>query len=293
MQKIIRSVMQSLFIAIMMVMGLSCSACALNATVPASLPISVSSNGTVSTATNMKISNYDSNPVEISSMNVTAQNGWEIGSRYSAMKAAINDKIFAIAFNNNWASTSGSVNVSSLGTISANDSLSLSLKAAVPPSTVTESNTAGQVIIVLKPITVTMHTITITADGSTDGLHGGVYVEINGTKYYESATVSVPSNQLINCYIVAERSNMVYNGINHYTTSDYSFYPTGPVTIEMEYTDSGLRDTGVIIITGSTSSTLSLNIDPNSGAVTSYDVSTPPISRFRAFLDWSDTANVA
>lgn len=171
MQKIIRSVMQSLFIAIMMVMGLSCSACALNATVPASLPISVSSNGTVSTATNMKISNYDSNPVEISSMNVTAQNGWEIGSQYSAMKAAINDKIFAIAFNNNWASTSGSVNVSSLDTISANDSLSLSLKAAVPPSTVTESNTAGQVIIVLKTITVTMHTITITADGSTDGLH--------------------------------------------------------------------------------------------------------------------------
>ena len=97
MQKIIRSVMQSLFIAIMMVMGLSCSACALNATVPASLPISVSSNGTVSTATNMKISNYDSNPVKISSMNVTAQNGWEIGGQYSAMKAAINDKIFAIA----------------------------------------------------------------------------------------------------------------------------------------------------------------------------------------------------
>ena len=291
MQKIIRSVMQSLFIAIMMVMGLSCSACALNATVPASLPISVSSNGTVSTATNMKISNYDSNPVEISSMNVTAQNGWEIGSQYSAMKAAINDKIFAIAFNNNWASTSGSVNVSSLDTISANDSLSLSLKAAVPPSTVTESNTAGQVIIVLKTITVTMHTITITADGSTDGLHGGVYVEINGTKYFESATVSAPSNQLIKCYVSAEHQNITYDGVTHNTDS-YSFYPTGPVTIEMFYRD-GLRPIGSIAITVSTSSTLSLNIDPNSGAVTSYDVSTPPISRFRAFLDWSDTANVA
>lgn len=291
MQKIIRSVMQSLFISIMMVMGLSCSACALNATVPASLPISVSSNGTVSTATNMKISNYDSNPVEISSMNVTAQNGWEIGSQYSAMKAAINDKIFAIAFNNNWASTSGSVNVSSLDTISANDSLSLSLKAAVPPSTVTESNTAGQVIIVLKTITVTMHTITITADGSTDGLHGGVYVEINGTKYFESATVSAPSNQLIKCYVSAEHQNITYDGVTHNTDS-YSFYPTGPVTIEMFYRD-GLRPIGSIAITGSTSSTLSLNIDPNSGAVTSYDVSTPPISRFRAFLDWSDTANVA
>lgn len=291
MQKIIRSVMQSLFIAIMMVIGLSCSACALNATVPASLPISVSSNGTVSTATNMKISNYDSNPVEISSMNVTAQNGWEIGSQYSAMKAAINDKIFAIAFNNNWASTSGSVNVSSLDTISANDSLSLSLKAAVPPSTVTESNTAGQVIIVLKTITVTMHTITITADGSTDGLHGGVYVEINGTKYFESATVSAPSNQLIKCYVSAEHQNITYDGVTHNTDS-YSFYPTGPVTIEMFYRD-GLRPIGSIAITGSTSSTLSLNIDPNSGAVTSYDVSTPPISRFRAFLDWSDTANVA
>lgn len=283
--------MQSLFIAIMMVMGLSCSACALNATVPASLPISVSSNGTVSTATNMKISNYDSNPVEISSMNVTAQNGWEIGSQYSAMKAAINDKIFAIAFNNNWASTSGSVNVSSLDTISANDSLSLSLKAAVPPSTVTESNTAGQVIIVLKTITVTMHTITITADGSTDGLRGGVYVEINGTKYFESATVSAPSNQLIKCYVSAEHQNITYDGVTHNTDS-YSFYPTGPVTIEMFYRD-GLRPIGSIAITGSTSSTLSLNIDPNSGAVTSYDVSTPPISRFRAFLDWSDTANVA
>lgn len=291
MQKIIRSVMQSLFIAIMMVMGLSCSACALNATVPASLPISVSSNGTVSTATNMKISNYDSNPVKISSMNVTAQNGWKIGSQYSAMKAAINDKIFAIAFNNNWASTSGSVNVSSLDTISANDSLSLSLKAAIPPSTVTETNTAGQVIIVLKPITVTMHTITITADGSTYGRHGGVYVEINGTKYYESATVSAPSNQLIKCYVSAEHQNITYDGVPHNTDS-YSFYPTGPVTIEMSYHD-GLRTSGSIAITGSTSSTLSLNIDPNSGAVTSYDVFTAPIPRFRAFLDWSDTANVA
>ena len=77
-----------------------------------------------------------------------------------------------------------------------------------------------------------------------------------------------------------------------HNTDSYSFYPTGPVTIEMLYRD-GLRPIGSIAITGSTSSTLSLNIDPNSGAVTSYDVSTPPISRFRAFLDWSDTANVA
>ena len=51
--------------------------------------------------------------------------------------------------------------------------------------------------------------------------------------------------------------------------------------------------TGYLTYKAASTKTLSLNIDPNSGAVTSYDVSTAPISRFRAFLDWSDTANVA
>ena len=51
--------------------------------------------------------------------------------------------------------------------------------------------------------------------------------------------------------------------------------------------------TGYFTYKAASTKTLSLNIDPTSGAVTSYDVSMAPIARFRAFLDWSDTANVA
>lgn len=46
-----------------------------DATVPASLPITVSSDGVVKTATNAAIHNYGSSPIFVSSINVTAENG--------------------------------------------------------------------------------------------------------------------------------------------------------------------------------------------------------------------------
>ena len=69
----------------------------------------------------------------------------------------------------------------------------------------------------------------------------------------------------------------------------------GAISFDTSKTDATYANwtTGYFTYKTASTKTLSLNIDPNSGAVTSYDVSTAPISRFRAFLDWSDTANVA
>ena len=69
----------------------------------------------------------------------------------------------------------------------------------------------------------------------------------------------------------------------------------GDIAYNSKYVDKTYAKTsgGYLTYKAASTKTLSLNIDPNSGAVTSYDVSTNPISRFRAFLDWSDTANVA
>ena len=69
----------------------------------------------------------------------------------------------------------------------------------------------------------------------------------------------------------------------------------GAISYDSSKTDATYANwtTGYFTYQAASTKTLSLNIDPNSGAVTSYDVSTNPISRFRAFLDWSDTANVA
>ena len=69
----------------------------------------------------------------------------------------------------------------------------------------------------------------------------------------------------------------------------------GDIAYNSSYYDKTYAKTsgGYLTYKAASTKTLSLNIDPNSGAVTSYDVSTNPISRFRAFLDWSDTANVA
>ena len=69
----------------------------------------------------------------------------------------------------------------------------------------------------------------------------------------------------------------------------------GDIAYNSQYFDKTYAKTsgGYLTYKAASTKTLSLNIDPNSGAVTSYDVSTNPISRFRDFLDWSDTANVA
>ena len=83
------------------------------------------------------------------------------------------------------------------------------------------------------------------------------------------------------------------------TTSNYMFTSCtnlkGAISYDSSKTDVTYANwtTGYLTYKAASTKTLSLNIDPNSGAVTSYDVSTNPISRFRAFLDWSDTANVA
>ena len=80
---------------------------------------------------------------------------------------------------------------------------------------------------------------------------------------------------------------------------DFMFYKCtnlkGDIPYNSQYFNKTYAKTsgGYLTYKAASTKTLSLNIDPNSGAVTSYDVSTNPISRFRDFLDWSDTANVA
>lgn len=70
--KIIHGAVQAFVVSVLSVIVLCCSAYAVNidVTVPASLPITVSSDGTVTTATNAAIRNYGSSPIIVSSVNL-------------------------------------------------------------------------------------------------------------------------------------------------------------------------------------------------------------------------------
>ena len=101
MRTIFRRLTQSLIISILSVIVLGCSAYAANidATVPASLPITVSSDGVVTTATNAAIHNYGSSPILVSSINVTAENGWSLATKDAAASASIGAKVISMGFN--------------------------------------------------------------------------------------------------------------------------------------------------------------------------------------------------
>ena len=109
----------------------------LNATVPASLPIHVGEDGKVTTASNASIKNNGSKPIVISSINIAASSGWTVQSKVDATNAKAGSKVIAIGFNNSWATpnsgnTSGSVNTSDFGKISASGTLNLAYDAVIP-----------------------------------------------------------------------------------------------------------------------------------------------------------------
>lgn len=112
--KIIHGAVQVLVASVLLVIALCCSAYAVNidATVPASLPITVSADGTVTTATNAAIRNYGSSPIIVSSINVTAQNGWSLVTKDEAAAAAVGDKVISMGINGSWMDVSGVVNTS-------------------------------------------------------------------------------------------------------------------------------------------------------------------------------------
>lgn len=124
--------MITLSILAMAVMCGTALAANIDAIVPASLPITVSADGSVVTATNASIQNYGSEPLWVSSINVAAQNGWSLATKDTAATAAIGDKVIAMAFNGQWSDTNGAVNVASFDKIAAKGSLPLKYDAKAP-----------------------------------------------------------------------------------------------------------------------------------------------------------------
>lgn len=151
MQVQIRRILQMWIVGAVAVMSLICGASAANldVTVPASLPITVSANGTITTATNAKIQNNSTSPIKISSIKVTAQNGWILASRSEASSGDRNEKKIAMSFNDSWMNSSGSVDVSNFESISPKGSGSLSYSAAIPMATTASSETAATSTIVV------------------------------------------------------------------------------------------------------------------------------------------------
>lgn len=121
MRTIFHRLTRSLIISILSVIVLGCSAYAANidATVPASLPITVSSDGVVTTATNAAIHNYGSSPIFVSSINVTAENGWSLATKDAAASASIGAKVISMGFNGSWMDASGAVDTSGFDRISS------------------------------------------------------------------------------------------------------------------------------------------------------------------------------
>lgn len=134
--KIIHGAVQAFVVSVLSVIVLCCSAYAVNidVTVPASLPITVSADGTVTTATNAAIRNYGSSPIVVSSINVTAQNGWSLVTKDEAAAAAVGDKVISMGINGSWMDVSGVVNTSGFSSIAASHSLPIPYEARIPES---------------------------------------------------------------------------------------------------------------------------------------------------------------
>ena len=145
MRTIFRRLTQSLIIFVLSVIVLGCSAYAANidATVPASLPITVSSDGVVTTATNAAIHNYGSSPILVSSINVTAENGWSLATKDAAASASIGAKVISMGFNGSWMDASGAVDTSGFERISSSGTLNLSYDAKTPGVVTAESSSTA------------------------------------------------------------------------------------------------------------------------------------------------------
>ena len=144
--------MITLSILAMAVMCGTALAANIDAIVPASLPITVSADGSVVTATNASIQNYGSKPLLVSSINVAGQNGWSLATKDTAATAAIGDKVIAMAFNGQWSDTDGTVNVASFDKIASKGSLSLKYDAKVPATKTAESKEAATATFVVKDL---------------------------------------------------------------------------------------------------------------------------------------------
>ena len=114
-----------------------------DATVPASLPITVSSDGVVKTATNAAIHNYGSSPIFVSSINVTAENGWSLATKDAAVSASIGAKVISMGFNGSWMDASGTVDTSDFDRISSSGTLNLSYDAKIPRVVTAESSSTA------------------------------------------------------------------------------------------------------------------------------------------------------
>ena len=143
--KIIHGAVQVLVASVLLVIALCCSAYAVNidATVPASLPITVSADGTVTTATNAAIRNYGSSPIIVSSINVTAQNGWSLATKDDAAAAAVGDKVISMGINGSWMDASGVVDTSGFSRIAASNPLCISYEAKIPGTMTSESESTA------------------------------------------------------------------------------------------------------------------------------------------------------
>ena len=144
--------MITLSILAMAVMCGTALAANIDAIVPASLPITVSADGSVVTATNASIQNYGSDPLLVSSINVAGQNGWSLAAKDTAATASIGDKIIAMAFNGQWSDTNGVVNVASFDKIAAKGSLPLKYDAKAPAAKTAESEEAATATFVVKDL---------------------------------------------------------------------------------------------------------------------------------------------
>ena len=119
-------------------------------TVPASLSIAMSETGQITTATNAAIVNNSSGSVKVSSLSITAENGWTLVPYSSNMAAAkVDSKLIGFRINTAQSSVRGDAESISLGDswlIAAGASLPLSYDAAI---SATSTAVTGEQILTL------------------------------------------------------------------------------------------------------------------------------------------------
>ena len=222
MQNKFAKVLKSLIIGVATMTTLGCSSYAANldATVPASLPISVTSAGKIVTATNAKIRNYGDLNILVSSINVSAQNGWTLVSKDDIEKAPLGSKVFAIGFNDSWADTTGAVDVYGFDRINSSSSISLTYDAKIPLVKVSGTQeTVGTSVFVVK---ITNTTPAVMAAGNTwykGSIDYSTITKITFVDEYtptnsidESWNADVDDTGAIKCYLTGTELTIAGNG---------------------------------------------------------------------------------
>lgn len=159
-----------------------------NVTLPTSLPIHVSNNGIIATSDQCTIVNNGTIPIEVTNINVTGQNGWNIvPMNTNFTQEQIGTKKFGLSIMDNEVTTDGLCDTSGFGNILGGNNKIIQYDAVVNSQTTAINETIANVIFTVDAA-VEMYTITTPSSYATVYAND-VALPANSEQQFEKDTV--------------------------------------------------------------------------------------------------------